>query len=59
MLEELKLSEYAGQKCDVFIIKRKDGSVYVTFDHKEGYGHPALELDKLKNLVEKAEAMKK
>jgi len=56
-MTELILKEYAGQYADVIIIKRDDGSVYVTFKMIEGYGYPKLELDELEGLFKKAKLM--
>jgi hypothetical protein len=55
----LTLSEYAGQGCDVIITIRRDGSSYVMFQSNPIYGHPILEKEKLKNLLDKIELLEK
>ena len=57
-LEIVQLQEYAGQKCDVVLTKRLDGSVFARIEHTEGYGYGILELSQLKDLVKRCEAMK-
>ena len=52
-MEELKLKEFAGQRCDVTIIKRENGSKFVIFESESGFGHPSLEESELKDLLEK------
>jgi len=57
-VEILTLEGYAGQKADVVIAKRNDGSIFVRFKFMEGYGYPSLELDKLKALIAKCDMLK-
>ena len=51
MITKLKLLGFAGQQADVILIKRDDGSKYVTFESAPGYGYPALEEKELLDLV--------
>lgn len=53
----LTLPEFAGQNCDVEIIRRKDGSVYVSFKSDPHYGYPSLGLEELKYLLKKTVAL--
>lgn len=56
--KELILKEYAGQKCDVKITIRENGSSYVTFNSVEGYGSPSLEKEELEKLITMMELIK-
>ena len=49
--KELILKDYAGQHSDAVITIREDGSLYVTFTYRQGYGFPSLEKDDLKDLI--------
>lgn len=51
MSEETLLREFAGQRCDVLICTRNNGSQYVTFKSQTGYGYPSLERDQLVELL--------
>lgn len=51
MKKELKLKEFLGQRHDVVLFERNDGSKYITFKSDPGYGAPSCELDKLKELL--------
>ncbi len=54
MIKELRLSEFAGQRCDAVLVKRDDGSKFVRFDCTPGYGGPYLEekqLDELRKML--------
>ena len=57
-MEKHELKEYAGQKADVVITKRDNGSVFVVFKKTDGYGYPTLELEQLQKLTQKCEAIK-
>ncbi len=57
MYEKLVLKEFAGQKNDVEIIKRWDGSKFVRFEMAKGFGYPKLELNEMKELLNKMEAL--
>lgn len=54
----MTLEEFAGQRCDVEITRREDGSVYVTFESEPHYGYPSLELDEVQELLRLMEGMK-
>ena len=56
-MEELKLKEFAGQKNDVIIIKRNDGSKFARFMMVPAFGYPKLELNEVKELLKKMEAL--
>jgi len=56
-MTEMILKEFAGQRKDVSLHVRDDGSRYVTFHAPEHYGYPSLELDQLKRLVKLLEEM--
>jgi len=53
MAQTLTLPNYAGQHNDVEIHERENGSMYVTFKMKDGYGYPSLEQSELKSLLKK------
>lgn len=55
--EELILYEFAGQKCDVKIRNRQDGSVFVIFESESGFGNPMLDLEQLESLVRKCKTL--
>ena len=56
-MEKVILTEYAGQRADVHIVQRDDGSVYVIFTSVEGYGWPKLELAQLEALLVRCKAL--
>jgi hypothetical protein len=56
--QTLVLREYAGQHANVEITVRENGSAYVTFETREGFGYPSLELAELERLVAKAKALR-
>ena len=45
--------EWGGQGCYLELVKREDGSKYVTFRGKSGYGCPVLEERELETLLKK------
>lgn len=47
---EIVLKEFAGQKCDVKICSRNNGSIYVMFQSDNGFGPPVLDQDKFVEL---------
>lgn len=55
----LRLEEYAGQHCDVVARIRHDGSVFVTFESRRGYGNPTLDESDLRCLLRRIANFKK
>lgn len=53
----MTLEEFAGQRCDVEITRREDGSVYATFQSEPHYGYPSLELDEVQELLRRKKGM--
>ena len=58
-MSELRLREFAGQHCDVVLRDKLDSTVYVTFESREGYGHPSLDREELRELLEHVETFAK
>jgi ABC-type sulfate transport system substrate-binding protein len=54
---EIRLKETGGQHCEVVIVQRDNGDVSLRFASRTGYGDPTFELDELKRLVAKADAI--
>lgn len=52
-ITEMRISEGAGQHCDIVIMRRHNGTVCVRFEHAEHYGYPHLELAELERLLQK------
>ena len=55
--QELTLKDFAGQRCDVVIHVRTNGSSYATFRAAPGYGYPSLEIGNLEELLEKMKSL--
>ena len=47
----------AGQCCDIVLTKRDDGSVFVTFRSKPGYGYPALERSQIEMILQEVKEL--
>ena len=52
MEKELTIKEYGGQKCDLKLFKRKDGSKYVTFHTVSGYGNHSYTSKELMSIID-------
>ena len=55
--KELKLREYAGQGCDAYLYRRSDGTKYVRFEWSPHFGHPSMEIERLKDLLRMLEEL--
>ena len=55
MEKELLLKEYGGQKCDLILHERKDGSKYAKFDTVAGYGSHYYNVEQLQDIVDRLE----
>ena len=55
---EIKLREFAGQRTEVVLSSRQEGSWYVNFRSEPGYGAPCLEEAKLRELLSLIEKVK-
>ena len=57
MIKELRLKDYAGQRCDVVLISfsGEDNGKYIRFESVAGYGFPALDITQLKSLLDQLE----
>lgn len=50
------LKEYGGQRCDVIVGCRQDGTRYLTFKVSPGYGPPRLDYEDVVELLKMMEA---
>lgn len=52
------LKDFAGQRCDVEINQRQDGTIYLCFKSEYGFGFPYIDEGDLHYLVRKIESFK-
>lgn len=57
-MNEMRLYEFAGQKCDVVMTRISSGEILIRFENKEGYGYPSLDENKLLKLLKTIEVFK-
>lgn len=57
-MEKTTIPHYAGHQYEITLVKRDDGTCYVSFTTKEGCGSPSLELEELEYLVARLKRLK-
>lgn len=56
-MEQTLLKDFAGQRCDVTLVKLDGGYRYAIFAHALGYGFPSLSVEEVEHLLRKLKNM--